>query len=82
MWHFNLIGGGDYYIGNYNVTFPAGETRVSLIVLISNDDALEGNEAFGLSIDSNTLPSGAIRGSPYSVTVVIEDDECKLLKYN
>lgn len=75
-----LIGGVDYYIATYNVTIPAGETRVPLIILISDDDAVEGNEAFGLSIDAITLPSGAKRVSPYSFTVVIWDDDCKLLK--
>ena len=74
----NSTGGSDYYPGPYNVTFPAGVTRVILNISITDDDAVEGNENFTLSVDTNALPSGVISISPYKVTAIIMDDDCKL----
>ena len=76
---YNLTGSIDYYPGPYNVSFPAGETIISFNILITDNDVIGGNKAFRLSIDSNTLPSGGTRNSPYSVTVTIQNDDCKLL---
>ena len=76
---YNLTGIIDYYSGPYNVAFPAGETTVSFNILITDNDIIGGNKAFGLSIDSNTLPIGGARRYPYSVTVTIQNNDCKLL---
>ena len=52
----NLIGGGvDYNSRPYNVTFTAGVTSVSLYVIINNDNILEGNETFILTIANSSL---------------------------
>ena len=52
----NLIGGGvDYNSGPYSVTFPAGVTSISLNVKINNDNILEGNETFILTIANSFL---------------------------
>ena len=75
---FNSIGSNDYYPGPYNVTFHAGETIVLFNITITDDDMVEGNETFTLSIDTNALPSGVISISPYNVTAIIMDDDCKL----
>ena len=72
-----FTGNADYYPGPYNITFKAGETTVSFNVLIFDNDIVGVNKAFQLSIDSNTLPSGGNRYSPYSVTVTIQNDDCK-----
>ena len=75
----NPTGGTDYYLGTYNVTFPAGETTASFSILIADDNIAETNEQFGLYIDSSTLPGGVIRISPYFVWVTILNDDCKLI---
>ena len=75
-----LIGRGvDYYSGPYSVTFPAGVTRVSFNVPITNDNILESDEKFHLTIEigSSSLPSGVTVGNPYQTTVTIVDDDGK-----
>ena len=74
-----FLGNVDYYPGPYSVTFPAGETRASFNVLIADDNIVERDEAFTLYINANTLPSGGVRIRPYSVSIIIEDYDCKLL---
>ena len=74
----NVTGGGvDYDSGIYNVVIPAGQTSVPFDVPINDDDILEGNEDFDLTIIRNTLPDGVTRGNPASATVTIVDDEGK-----
>jgi len=65
----------DYESGGYTVTFPAGITRVSFDVNITDDDVFEGLETFSLTITSSSLPSHVTRGDPYTATVIIVDDE-------
>lgn len=59
------------------MTFSAGVTIVSFDVLIHDDNTMEGNENFNLSINSSSLPDGVTVGDPGQVTVIILDDECK-----
>ena len=68
----------DYYPGPYSVTIPAGETRASFDILIADDNLVERNKEFRLSINADTLPSGGVRIYPYTVSVIIENDDCKL----
>ena len=52
----NYLGGGiDYNSELYNVTFPAGVTSVSFDVMINDDNILEGNETFILTIANSSL---------------------------
>ena len=67
----------DYTSGPYTVTFPAGQTNVTLNIPINNDMILEIDEIFMLTIDE-TLPDGVTRGDPFEATVNIVDDDCKL----
>ena len=73
-----LTGGGvDYKSGPYFITFSAGVTRVSFVVVITNDNVLEGDEKFSLSIDRRTIqPYQRVRNSN-QVTVTIYDDDGK-----
>ena len=75
-----LTGGGvDYKSGPYFITFPAGVTRVSFVVVITNDNMLEGDEMFSLTIDPSTVfPRRRVTVSnPNQVTVTIYDDDGK-----
>ena len=45
--------------------------------IISDDNVLEEDETFYLTIDSSSLPNDITTGSPLQVTVTIMDDDCK-----
>ena len=74
----NVTGGGvDYTSRPYNVTFPAGVTMVTFDVPINDDNKVEGNEIFNLTLDLSSLPSVVTTGIPLQATVTIADDDCK-----
>ena len=68
----------DYSAGPYTVIFPAGRTRSSFNVTIHDDDIVEGNENFTLSINTSSLPSNVAVGDAYQTTVIISDNDCEL----
>ena len=71
-----LTGGGvDYDSGPFDITFPAGETLAIFNVSIIDDNIMEGNENFTLSINSSSLPNGVAIGDPGHTTVIIIDDD-------
>ena len=53
--------------------FPAGITSAYFIVSIINDNLLEGNETFTLTLDPLLLPSDVIIGNPAEAIVTIVD---------
>ena len=68
----------DYGSGPYTVTFSAEETNVEFNVIINNDNILESNENFTLTINPSSLPSGFTVGDPGQTTVTILNDDSKL----
>ena len=74
-----LTGGVDYDSGPYVITFPAGVTRVSFAVVITNDNVLEGDEKFNLVIDPSFLRHRQTVSNPDRVTVTIYDDDGNLI---
>ena len=74
--YFCCIGGGvDYGSGLYSIMFPPGVTSVPFDVSIINDNIVEGNKSFDLSINPSSLPSDVTVGSPDRVRVLIVDDD-------
>ena len=69
--------GENYASEQYNVTVPAGMTRVSVYVPIINDDSLDFNKNFDLVINRSLLPFNVNVGSTYQTTVTIMDDDGK-----
>ena len=67
----------DYTSGLYNVMFPAGSTSVLFDVNIANDDTVEGNETFSLSIIPSLVPDRVIMGNPRQSAVTIVDNDGK-----
>ena len=63
--------------GPYAITFPAGVTSFPFDVLINDDDVLEGNEDFTLTIDPSSLLDGVTGGNPGSTAVTIVDNDRK-----
>ena len=68
----------DYDSGPYTVTFPAGVTTATFNVPINDDNILEGNENFMLTINETSLPTGVTRGTPAEAIVTIVDDDREL----
>ena len=70
----NVTGGGvDYDSGPYTVTFTAGMTMASFNVPINDDDILEDDEDFTLTIWSGTLPNRVTHLGSGQSTVTIVD---------
>ena len=69
----------DYTSGRYNVTIPTGETTAAFNVPIKDDDILEGDETFMLTIDPS-LPTGVKLGTPSEATVTIMNDDRELIQ--
>ena len=73
-----LLGQGvDHGSGQYNITIPAGNTKVPLNISIIDDNLFEGDEKFYLTIDKSLSPTEIIIGYPNRAVVRIFDDECK-----
>ena len=71
--------GVDYAAGPYSVTFHAESIAALFDVIIMNDDILESDEKFILTVDPSSLPSnGRVTvGIPSNSTVTVIDDEGK-----
>ena len=69
----------DYDSGPYTVTFPAGKTTVIFNIPINDDNILEGNENFNLTINTSSLSDGVTRGDLDQVTVTIVDNDDRKL---
>ena len=67
----------DYNSGPYTVQFDVGVTRVSFNILISNDNVLERDETFGLSVDALSLPNRVTTSTPDQATVIILANDSK-----
>ena len=78
----HITGGGvDYDSGPFTVTFPVGVTSVSFDIPINNNNILEVDEDFTLTIVHGTLPNGVTRGSIGQATVTIMDDDSEKFIY-
>ena len=59
----------------YTVTFSAGVNSSQLNILIINDNILEDDETFNVTINQSSLSDGVVVGDPSEVTVTIVDDD-------
>ena len=75
-------GGVDYNSGPYTVTFIAGATTRSFDVPINNENIVESDEEFTLTIDQSSLPAGVTTGVPDTTRVTIVNDDCKWFVYS
>ena len=70
------IGAGtDFGSGPFDIIFSAGETSVMFNASIIQDNTLESDESFTLSIDPSSLPNGVTVANPNQTTVIIIDSE-------
>jgi len=80
---FYFIGGGvDYDSGPYNATFRRHVTSSTFDIPINDDNILEHDEQFSLTINSSSLPNGFTVGNLSQAEVTISDDDgkCALMK--
>ena len=74
-----MTGGGvDYESGPYTVIIPAGQISASFDVPIIDDDVLEGNVNFNLTISTSSLPNRVTVTNPYQAAVTIVDNDGKI----
>ena len=76
--------GVDYVYQNHNIIFYEGERRKSLIVRHIDDNIVETDEEYNLTIIIGSLHSRVTVGKYGTTTVVINDDdgeyyECQLV---
>ena len=74
-----FIGGVDYDLGPYTVTFTAGIIHTSFNFSLIDDDVFENSENFVLTIHPSSLPNNVTVGDPGQVTVTIVDNDGKKL---
>jgi len=67
----------DYLYGVSSVTFPANTILQFVNITICDDNVLEEDETFSVTIVSNSNPDNATNGSPDNVTVTIVDNDRK-----
>ena len=78
MFICNFTGDYDYNSGPYNVIVPAGVTNIIFTVPIIDDNIIESNETFVLTIKEYSLSQYLAYGSFGATLVTIVDDDCKL----
>ena len=64
----------DYVSGPYSIMISAGDTTASFYIAINDDDILEDDEKFDLSIN-RLSPSSQVNADPDNATVTIVDNE-------
>ena len=69
--------GSDFIFVPNNIFFPAGVTRVTFNVTIIEDDILERDEFFSLSVDPLTLPDRVTVDNFTDTTITIMNDDSK-----
>ena len=69
----------DYNSGPYPVTITAGSDHESFNISVEDDNMVEGNETFILTIDMSSLPNEFVLGPVSQATVTIRDEDSKLL---
>ena len=67
----------DFIFGQRNISFPAGVTRITFNVTIIEDNILEHNESFSVSVDPLTLPNRVTIGTSNHTTITIIDNDSK-----
>ena len=73
-----MTGGGvDYESGPYRVTILAGQLSVQFDIAIKDDNILEGNENFDLTINATSLPDCVVVTGPNQATITILDNDGK-----
>ena len=79
MWHLFCTGGEDYAFVNSTIVVPAGTTKFSFNITITDDQILETNESFYLYINSS-VPDNVHKDVHGQVQVIILNDDGQKLQ--
>ena len=78
--------GEDYTGGDYSVIFPAGSTKESFSIPITDDDIFETDETFFLTlvIPQPAQAFGVMRSVPFmcNVTIINDDGERYVISFS
>lgn len=80
--YVRILGNSDYNPGPYSIAFPAGNTNVTFNVTVTDDNVLEHDESFYLSISLPTTASKIRLGETTQTRITIENDDSELSLYN
>ena len=77
-------GGDDFVSQQYQLDFPAGQTRAEFTVVITDDSLIEGTESFQLllSIPEDLTSKGVQVGPNSAATVTIMDNDGEVVYSN
>ena len=82
--HNNIPVGIDYGqtgVTSYPVTFTPGSTMQSIIIPITNDNIIEGNENFSVAINPFSMLGVIVEAPNTSIITIIETTGKMLLVY-
>ena len=68
----------DYDSGPYTATITTGNDRTTISIPVNDDDIVEGNENFVVTIEMSSLPNDFVLGTDSQATVTIRDEDSKL----
>ena len=72
------VGGGvDYNSGSYSIQFNIGVTKASFNISINDDNIMESNESFSLSINTQSLSNEVTVGDHGQTRVTILPNDRK-----
>ena len=76
-YHYEIlyVGGEDYIFRDRDIKFYPGVTKKMFNILIIDDNLVEDNETFILSIDPKSLRAGVISRYPSEIVVTIVDND-------
>ena len=69
------VAGDDYLQQDLELTFDPATTSLDIVIPLVNDDVMEAEEDFSLSLQLASAVEGAALGSLSSVSVTITDDD-------
>ena len=69
------LDGVDYCIQNYFFTFEDGNTSKALSLQVIDDNVVEPDEKYNLTIRVESLPNRVIIGEHGTTTITIENDD-------
>ena len=79
LYHY-LIKGDDFNTTSLIATIPAGATNTTVRVAVTNDNIVEGDEMFSMSLNvPSSLGPGVVAGSVRNATGIIIDTTGKSL---
>ena len=76
---FDIVAGDDYLQQDLELTFEPTTASLNVVIPLVNDDIMEAEERFSLSLQLAVAAQNAVIGSPSSASVNITDDDGMLM---